>query len=277
MIQVYIKQCSLCGLLYFGQTIQKLVESEIKYPNDQYYYEGSGRLWREHNKIFGHEIHKTKILFKSNVRTEIEKFCQDFTKANLRYWESDEFANLIEEDGKESCIGELSSHPRWKGGKSFYKLSKDILNTKREIDLLINEAEKRFVNHLDDWTINCRLNESGMPIEILKSAIKIWPKDSSTPAGARTKQDYKLLKRPWGLLNFKLLEYNLLYNVKLETPVIYDLNIWKSLQYSMKQIPSHTLDEPDSWRVDNFGSYHIAADRTWDLEMDEMDLQDLEL
>ena len=116
-----------------------------------------------------------------------------------------------------------------------------------------------------------------MPIEILKSAIKIWPKDSSTPAGARTKQDYKLLKRPWGLLNFKLLEYNLLYNVKLETPVIYDLNIWKSLQYSMKQIPSHTLDEPDSWRVDNFGSYHIAADRTWDLEMDEMDLQDLEL
>ena len=90
-------------------------------------------------------------------------------------------------------------------------------------------------------------------------------------------KDYKLLKRPWGLLNFKLLEYNLLYNVKLETPVIYDLNIWKSLQYSTKQIPSHTLDEPDSWRVDNFGSYHIAADRTWDLEMDEMDLQDLEL
>ena len=249
MIKAYIKKCKLCGLQYVGQTVQELNESTIKYPNEKY-YEGSGVYWRKHNIMPGHEFHNTKILFESNDREEIKEYFSLFTKANPLYWESTEFANLIEENGQESHIGKLSSHPRWKGGKSYFKLSKDILNKKREIDLLINESEKRFANHQDDWTIDCRLAwDYNMPIEILKSALDIWPNyETDNAAADRQLQDYKSLKRPWGLCNFKLLEYNILYQ-------LYECS------------------------YNNFGTgtYHIIADRTWDLEMDLYDLQDLEI
>lgn len=254
MIKAYIKKCKLCGLQYVGQTEQELNESTIKYPNEKY-YEGSGVYWRKHNIIPGHEFHNTKILFESNDREEIKEYFSLFTKANPFYWESTEFANLIEEDGQESSFGKLSSHPRWRGGKSYFKLSKDILNKKRKIDSLINESEKRFANHQDDWTIDCRLAwDYNMPIDILKSVLDIWPKTDSAAAD-RQLQDYKSLKRPWGLRNFKLLEYNILHELD---EGLYNIRALR-------------------WPAVEPGNYYMIADRTWDLEMDLYDLQDLEI
>ena len=119
MIKVYIKLCDICGLQYFGQTIQNICEQSIKYPNDSGYYEGSGREWVKHNKF--HKTHKTKILFDSNDRLEIQEYCKEFSKVNPNYWETSLFANMIEEDGVTS-IGQLNSHPRWDRGKSYNEL-----------------------------------------------------------------------------------------------------------------------------------------------------------
>lgn len=123
MIKVYMKKCDTCGLQYFGHTISAICESSIEYP-DYRYYKGSGVKWGLH--IEYHKTHKTKVLFESADRSEVESYCKAFSKSNPKYWETNLYANKIEEDGKET-IGSMQAHPRWKdGGKSYLSLGDRI-------------------------------------------------------------------------------------------------------------------------------------------------------
>jgi hypothetical protein len=144
MIQVYIKICDTCGLQYFGQTVQNICEELIEYPNDKY-YEGSGVEWRKHNKF--HKTHRTKVLFKSHSLIEIKDYCKEFSKSNPNYWESNIFANIIEEDG-ETNIGSMEAHPKWNSGKSYNELpnflEKKLLEMKPEyLNKVINYGSKK--------------------------------------------------------------------------------------------------------------------------------------
>ena len=148
MIKIYIKKCDTCGIQYIGQTVQNICEQSIKYPNNDGYYEGSGKNWKMHNKV--HKTHRTKILFKSSDRLEIENYCKVFSKSNPKYWETDLFANMIEEDGKETNIGSMASHPRWEGGKSYNRFPNFLEQKIQEIDngSLIKYLEKEI-----EWQI----------------------------------------------------------------------------------------------------------------------------
>ena len=85
--RLYIKQCSHCGLKYFGKSVR----------NDITKYHGSGKRWQQHLKK-----HKSSPIHLWNsdwyYDTSITKFALKFSRIN-KIVESDSWANLIEETG----------------------------------------------------------------------------------------------------------------------------------------------------------------------------------
>ena len=84
---LYIKQCNITGLKYFGKTVSK---NPIK-------YKGSGKHWTRHIEKYGNNV--STIWHQLFVdKEELVKFATDFSNNN-QIVESSEWANLKIEDG----------------------------------------------------------------------------------------------------------------------------------------------------------------------------------
>ena len=85
-IYLYLKTHNKTGLKYFGKT-----------SKDPFKYKGSGKYWLRHLKVHGYDI-ATEIILETNDPEEIRRVGIDYSnKWNIV--ESDEFANLIIENG----------------------------------------------------------------------------------------------------------------------------------------------------------------------------------
>lgn len=95
---LYIKQHSITGMLYFGQT-----------SKDPIKYSGSGLYWLKHINKHGHKHVVTLWYELFTDRDEIIKFATQFSK-DLNIVKSNSWANLIPEDGLNGgAIGHTTS------------------------------------------------------------------------------------------------------------------------------------------------------------------------
>ena len=88
-IHLYVKQCSHCGLKYFGKTVK-----------DYEKYKGSGHHWLRHIKLHGLNNVETVDVWTFEDQDDASKFALDFSNKN-KIVESTEWANLIPEDGRD--------------------------------------------------------------------------------------------------------------------------------------------------------------------------------
>jgi hypothetical protein len=114
MIYIYLKTHNQTGLKYLGKT-----------EKDPYIYKGSGIYWKAHLRKYGNDV-STEILFKSEHITEIREVGLKLSK-EFNIVESNDFANLIEENG----IGGVTSTSFKKGCKSNNKGKKIPLIAQR--------------------------------------------------------------------------------------------------------------------------------------------------
>lgn len=89
-IYLYVKQHEITGLKYFGMTRRK----------DPIKYLGSGLYWKDHIKKHKKKYVKTIFLWEFDDQEECTNFALNFSITN-NIVESDEWANLKEESGKD--------------------------------------------------------------------------------------------------------------------------------------------------------------------------------
>jgi hypothetical protein len=125
--RLYIKQCSHCGLKYFGKSIRKNIEK----------YRGSGMRWVKHLKK-----HKAISIHLWNsdwyYDTSITRFALKFSKLN-KIVESDNWANLMIEDGVTGFSSEVSSRMqknRIKSGNHHLINTVSVINESGEIKIM---------------------------------------------------------------------------------------------------------------------------------------------
>ena len=100
MIYLYLKTHNISGLKYLGKTTR-----------DPQKYLGSGKVWRDHLKKYGNNIH-TEILLETESQTEIERMGKYYSEL-WNVVESKEFANLVPEHGDG---GSRKDYPGYKLG-----------------------------------------------------------------------------------------------------------------------------------------------------------------
>ena len=88
-IYLYVKTHNITGLKYLGKTIQ-----------DPYTYPGSGIHWKNHITHHGNDV-TTDILYYTPSQEDFKQVALWFSK-KWNIVKSDEWANLIEEDGRSS-------------------------------------------------------------------------------------------------------------------------------------------------------------------------------
>ena len=101
-----VKTHSITGLKYLCQTTK----------SDPYKYLGSGKYWRLHLRKHGYE-HLTEVIKECNTKEEVKEWGIHFSKL-WNVIESDEWANLMEENGGG---GKTTPMPWNKGKKSSEK------------------------------------------------------------------------------------------------------------------------------------------------------------
>lgn len=101
-----VKTHSITGLKYLCQTTK----------SDPYKYLGSGKYWRLHLRKHGYE-HLTEVIKECNTKEEVKEWGVHFSKL-WNVIESDEWANLMEENGGG---GKTTPEPWNKGKKSSQK------------------------------------------------------------------------------------------------------------------------------------------------------------
>jgi len=94
-IHLYVKQCSHCGLKYFGKTTKDYLK-----------YKGSGHHWLRHIKLHGSDKVQTIEAWTFDTQSEAYKFAMDFSFKN-DIVESKEWANLIPENGLDGNSSEV--------------------------------------------------------------------------------------------------------------------------------------------------------------------------
>lgn len=139
IIYLYIKTHNETGLKYLGMTRQ-----------DPHTYMGSGKRWKRHLKKHGNDVH-TEILFQSTNLEDIKHRGLELSD-RWNIVESDEFANLVPEQGSGGWINDQTGK-KWKVkdsskmGKSFRELS----SSQRE---KIVERTRGRHNYQSKWNIN---------------------------------------------------------------------------------------------------------------------------
>ena len=88
-IYLYVKQHRKTGLKYFGMTATK----------DPYVYQGSGKYWRRHLKMYGIDIDTPSVCEFQDLKS-CEEFAIEFSEKN-NIVESKEWAILRPENGKD--------------------------------------------------------------------------------------------------------------------------------------------------------------------------------
>lgn len=92
IIYLYVKQCSHCGLKYFGNTTR-----------DPYKYNGSGKYWQRHVKTHGTKHIKTLDVYSFEDQKLCNEFALNFSEVN-NIVESSEWANLMPETGLRGLV-----------------------------------------------------------------------------------------------------------------------------------------------------------------------------
>ena len=87
-IYLYVKQCTHCGLKYFGKTVSK----------DPFKYKGSGTHWRNHIKKHCGYTSKTIEVWGFDNQEDCTRFAIAFSREH-DIVNSKDWANLIEENG----------------------------------------------------------------------------------------------------------------------------------------------------------------------------------
>lgn len=113
---LYVKQHKITGLKYFGMTATK----------DPYVYQGSGKYWRRHLKVYGKDIDTINVWEFKDIKL-CEKFALEFSEKN-NIVESSEWANLRPENGRDGKAPgspgmKKEKNPNWGKNKeqnSFY-------------------------------------------------------------------------------------------------------------------------------------------------------------
>lgn len=169
MIYIYVKEHLVTGLKYFGKTTK---ENYSKYL-------GSGLHWKRHLKKYGKAIH-TELLrcFEDYEQDECESFCLSFSRENNIVL-SDEWANLIEENG-------MSGAPKGHKGHNFTdeqlaKLSrstKELWDTPEYREKVLSIREKSFTPERrlqmsdtmkEQWTDARKEKHSNRMLEIIET------------------------------------------------------------------------------------------------------------
>lgn len=96
MIYLYVKTHTVTGLKYFGKT-----------THNPHKYTGSGKYWLRHLLKHGYDYVTTKIIAEFDDPVKCKEFALDFSARN-NIVESDDWANLIEENGQD---GAPAGHP----------------------------------------------------------------------------------------------------------------------------------------------------------------------
>jgi hypothetical protein len=86
--RLYIKEHRTTGLKYFGKSTVEEIDS----------YKGSGKRWTNHIKVHGPDIITTWVSDWYTNKQKIKSFAVNFSRTN-DIVNSDDWANLIEEDG----------------------------------------------------------------------------------------------------------------------------------------------------------------------------------
>ena len=140
--RLYIKKCSHCNLKYFGRTEMEDIEK----------YKGSGKRWKFHlNKHNAQAIHIWNSDWYHDI--SITKIALHFSKEN-NIVESDNWANLIEEDGLN------------KGGMGFVAGSTAAIERGKTLSKTMNDP---------NWK-----NTTGNKTALILSEIRLDPKWKST-------------------------------------------------------------------------------------------------
>lgn len=93
---LYVKTHRKTGLKYFGKTTK-----------NPYTYKGSGHYWKRHIKLHGNDI-ETEVLGVFYDEESLTAFALDFSRTN-NIVQSDEWANLIEENGLDGGNASMKS------------------------------------------------------------------------------------------------------------------------------------------------------------------------
>lgn len=139
MIYLYIKTHNKTGLKYLGKTKQ-----------NPYEYKGSGVYWKKHLKMHGNDV-TTQVIFQS---TDIEDIRRKGLELSEKYdiVQSDEWANLIEENG----IGGVTKTSFKSGAIPWNKGVKDPKQSKVKRKYW-EEWRKNNPNYKEKWKCNNRV------------------------------------------------------------------------------------------------------------------------
>lgn len=116
-IYLYIKQHNITKLKYFGKTIR-----------NPYTYKGSGLYWKRHLSVYGRDVATLKV-WEFDRQDVCTRFALWFSK-KFNIIESDEWANLVDETGSNSCS--LVGNRNGMYGKTHSEESRKKISDKRK-------------------------------------------------------------------------------------------------------------------------------------------------
>jgi hypothetical protein len=144
-IYLYIKQCTHCGLKYFGRTIN----------SDPIKYLGSGVHWTCHIKQHGKDKIITDWVKAFNNQEECTKFALEFSNQN-NIVESREWANLCIEDGAHSNGVFGITHSEETKQKLSEAAKKQMQNPKMKAAIIKGNKNRKYNK---DWYIKRSLKQ----------------------------------------------------------------------------------------------------------------------
>ena len=157
---LYIKECSHCGLQYFGKTAK-----------NPYSYSGSGKVWKRHIKKYGKDkITTTKVWEFENI-TECSTFAIQFSEKNVIV-KSNKWANLKPENGLDggAFCGEYNPNYGKRGtGVTFYgrkhtsEAKKKMWEKKAKQWLVISpDGDRQIIKDMTNFCRENKLHQSNM-------------------------------------------------------------------------------------------------------------------
>ena len=137
-IYLYVKECTHCGLKYFGRTISA--------PK---YYIGSGKLWTAHIKKYGRDKVRNLNIWEFTDQTQCTEFALNYSVEHSIV-ESKLWANLVPENGVQGGGNSGIKYPK----QFCEEISNRMLNNKiwigkkhkEETKLKISEAGRNRLN-----------------------------------------------------------------------------------------------------------------------------------
>lgn len=145
MIYLYVKRHAITGLKYFGKTTKS---DPCKYP-------GSGSYWKRHINKHGKEHIETIELWQFDNVEACSAFALEFSRTN-EIIESDEWANLIEENG-------LDGAPKGRVIPVDVRVKMSEAQKRRAPASEVTRRKKSYNNSIRKWYTNGEVEISVIP------------------------------------------------------------------------------------------------------------------